>query len=106
MDELRRRHVVKAAIAYLVAGWLILQVTDVVSGVIGLPEWTMKLVGFLFALGLPIVLLFSWIFEITPEGLKREKDIAVDDSPRQYAGRRLNLAIALFLGGIGESENA
>ncbi len=53
MDELRRRHVVKAAIAYLVAGWLILQVTDVVSGVIGLPEWTMKLVGFLFALGLP-----------------------------------------------------
>lgn len=97
MDELRRRHVVKAAIAYLVAGWLILQVTDVVSGVIGLPEWTMKLVGFLFALGLPIVLLFSWIFEITPEGLKREKDIAVDDSTRQYAGRRLNLAIALLM---------
>jgi adenylate cyclase len=96
MDELRRRHVFKVAIAYLVAGWLVLQVTDVVAGVIGLPDWTLKLVGFLFALGLPVVLLFSWIFEITPEGLKREKDLAADDSARQHAGRRLNLAMALL----------
>ncbi len=97
MDELRRRNVFKVAIAYLVAGWLILQVTDVVAGVIGLPDWTLKLVGFLFALGFPVVLLFSWIFEITPEGLKREKDLAGDDSTRQHAGRRLNLAIALLM---------
>ena len=97
MDELRRRHVFKVAIAYLVAGWLVLQVTDVVAGVIGLPDWTLKLVGFLFALGLPVVLLFSWIFEITPEGLKREKDLAADDAARQHSGRRLNLAIALLM---------
>lgn len=97
MDELRRRHVFKVAIAYLVAGWLVLQVTDVVAGVIGLPDWTLKLVGFLFALGLPVVLLFSWVFEITPEGLKREKDLGEDEAARQHAGRRLNLAIALLM---------
>lgn len=97
MDELRRRHVFKVAIAYLVAGWLVLQVTDVLAGLIGLPDWTLKLVGFLVALGLPVVLLFSWVFEITPEGLKREKDLAGDEGARQHAGRRLNLAIALLM---------
>lgn len=94
IDELKRRDVIRVAVAYLVAGWLILQVTDVAAGVLGLPDWTMRLVGFLIMLGLPLVLLFTWIYEITPEGLKKEKDLVRDESAARLSRGRLNLVIA------------
>jgi len=94
ISELKRRNVFRVAVAYLVAGWLLLQVTDLVAGLLGLPDWTMRLVGFLIVLGLPLVLLFSWIYELTPEGLKKEKDLPPDTPGTLHAGRRLNLVIA------------
>ncbi|MDH3932729.1 MAG: hypothetical protein OET16_10955, partial [Chromatiales bacterium] len=63
LTELKRRNVVRAAALYAVGSWLILQVVDVTDGVLGLPEWTMRLVAFLLALGFPLAVIFSWIYE-------------------------------------------
>ena len=73
--ELKRRNVFRVAIAYLVAGWLVLQVAELVLSGIGAPDWVMKTLLLLGLLGFPIVLIFSWVYELTPEGVKREKDV-------------------------------
>ncbi len=63
-SELKRRNVVRVAITYLLAAWLILQVTDVLNGLLGLPPWVGRVVIGLLALGLPAMLLFSWVYEL------------------------------------------
>ena len=74
-EELKRRNVIRVAVAYLISGWLVLQVADVVVDSVGAPDWVMKVLLLLGLLGLPIVLVFSWVYELTPEGVKREKDV-------------------------------
>ena len=71
--ELKRRNVFRVAILYGVSGWLVLQVGDVLFDLLGVPEWGLKLVFGILLLGLPFVLFFSWAYEMTPEGIKREK---------------------------------
>jgi TolB-like protein/Flp pilus assembly protein TadD len=100
--ELQRRNVVKVAVLYLVASWLILQVADVLFLNLGAPEWT-----FGFVLGLLILfffpaLIFAWVYEMTPEGLKRESEVDRSRSITQQSGRRLNLVtIAIVMIGAG-----
>jgi hypothetical protein len=76
-SELKRRNVFRVAIAYVITAWLILQVGDVVLGNISAPGWVFQVILLLLALGLPIALLFAWAFELTPEGIKREKTLTV-----------------------------
>ena len=66
--ELKRRNVVKVAFAYAIAGWLILQLTDVLQPLLTLPEWVGRMVFFLLLIGFPIALIFAWAFELTPDG--------------------------------------
>jgi hypothetical protein len=73
--ELKRRNVVRVGIAYTVATWLLIQVTDTVFPRIGLPDSAVTLVIALLAIGFIPALIFAWAFEMTPEGIKREKDI-------------------------------
>jgi TolB-like protein/Flp pilus assembly protein TadD len=100
--ELQRRNVVKVAVLYVVASWLILQVADVLFLNLGAPEWT-----FGFVLGLLILfffpaLIFAWVYEMTPEGLKRESEIDRSRSITEQTGRRLNLVtIAIVMIGAG-----
>jgi TolB-like protein len=100
--ELQRRNVVKVAVLYVVASWLILQVADVLFLNLGAPEWT-----FGFVLGLLILfffpaLIFAWVFEMTPEGLKRQSEVDQSRSITQQTGRRLNLVtIAIVMTGAG-----
>ena len=75
ISELKRRNVFRVALLYLVAGWVILQVAELLTGVLRLPDWTSRLVLSLLILGLPIALIFSWVYELTPEGLKREHEV-------------------------------
>ena len=89
-DELKRRNVFRVAIAYLVAAWLVLQVADLVLENIGAPEWVMQVLILLFALGFPLALVFSWAYELTPEGLKREKDVERSASVTPQTGKKLN----------------
>jgi len=91
--ELRRRNVIRVGALYGVAGWLLLQVADVLFGVLGLPDWSLRLVFGLLLLGLPLVLIFSWAFEMTPEGIKRERDVIRDDSITTHTGRKIDRLI-------------
>ncbi len=71
-SELRRRNVYRVAALYVISSWLLLQVADVLTSILTLPEWTGKLVLLLLLLGFPIALILAWAFELTPEGIKRE----------------------------------
>jgi adenylate cyclase len=72
--ELKRRNVFRVAAAYAVIGWLLIEVSDTVFPRLGLPEWTVTFVIVLLMLGFPLALLLSWVYEITPDGLRREQD--------------------------------
>ncbi|MDH3401393.1 MAG: hypothetical protein OEM03_10575, partial [Chromatiales bacterium] len=73
--ELGRRNVVRMGALYAVGGWLTLQVADVLFGALSLPEWSLRMVLGMLILGFPVVLIFAWVYEMTPEGLKRESDV-------------------------------
>ncbi|MEJ2521758.1 MAG: hypothetical protein P8080_02575, partial [Gammaproteobacteria bacterium] len=95
--ELKRRNVIRVAVLYVVAAWLLLQVADVGMSVLDLPTWTGKLVFLLLALGFPIALIFSWIYELTPEGIKRESLVNRSASIAPETGRRLNFVTGILV---------
>lgn len=92
-NELKRRNVFRVAFAYIVTAWLLIQVADVVLDNIESPPWVFQVILLLTALGMPISIIFAWAFEITPEGLKKEKDVIRDDSITDVTGRKLDFAI-------------
>ncbi|MGB5621568.1 MAG: hypothetical protein WBN65_03660 [Gammaproteobacteria bacterium] len=95
-EELKRRNVFKVALLYLVAAWLILQVADVLFDALELPASWLRLVLALLVLGFPLAVIFSWVFEMTPEGLKRERDM---DRTTGVSAKttRINILIAVLL---------
>ena len=88
-SELKRRNVYKAAVAYIVVSWLLLQAASILLPTFDAPSWVMKAFVVFLVLGFAPVLIFSWLFEITPEGIKRESEIAADRSISQQTGRKL-----------------
>ena len=96
-SELKRRNVIRVALLYAVASWLILQVADVGISLLGLPDWTGRFVFLLLVIGFPLVVVFSWAYELTPEGLKREKDVERDSSITHETARKLNTAVIVLL---------
>ncbi|MGD8773511.1 MAG: tetratricopeptide repeat protein [Gammaproteobacteria bacterium] len=97
IEELKRRNVAKVAVLYIVFAWLLLQVTDVLSSLLPVPEWTGSLVFVLLVIGFPAVLTFSWIYELTPEGIKREKEVDRTQSITGETGRKINVLIIVLL---------
>ena len=100
--ELQRRNVFRATLAYLIAAWVVLQISQLVLEAIEAPTWVIKVFLLVFALGLPLTLLFSWAYEITPEGIKREKDVNRSQSVTRETGKKLDqvtiaLVVALLL---------
>jgi serine/threonine-protein kinase len=87
--ELKRRNVYKVAVAYLVASWLLIQIATQVFPFFEIPTWAVRLVVLLLILGFPAALIFSWAFEITPEGIKRESEIGPGKSITRKTGRKL-----------------
>jgi len=97
VTELKRRNVFKVAIVYAVVGWLMVQMADVMTESFGTPDWVMKtFIGFLF-LGFPVAVVFAWAFEITPEGIKKEKDVDRSKSITGETGQKLNYTIISLL---------
>jgi len=90
VEELKRRNVIRVGIAYLVAGWVVLQIADLVLENIGAPDWAMQALMLVLALGFPVVLLFSWAFELTPEGIKRERDVPRGESITRHTAHKLD----------------
>lgn len=97
VSELRRRNVFRMAVLYVVAAWLIMQVAEVVIGLAGLPEWFGKAILALLAIGFPISLIFSWFYEITPEGLSLEKNVETAESITHVTGRRMDFIVIALL---------
>jgi adenylate cyclase len=96
-EKLKQRNVVRVALLYLVACWLILEPTHVVFHMLEVPAWANRLVLILMAIGLPAVMLLAWAFEITPEGLKPTVEVDPKKSIRSLTGRRLDRATIVVL---------
>ena len=97
LAEIKRRNVAKVAVLYLIASWLLLQVTDVLASLLPVPDWAGSLVVMLLLLGFVPVLIFSWVYEMTPEGLMKEKDIDRSQSVTPETGRKINVLIIVLL---------
>ena len=91
--ELKRRNVYKVGVAYLVLAWVVIQVTSIAVPAMLLPEWVNSTVFLFGAIGFPFALFFAWEFELTPDGVKRESDIAPEDSIVAHTGRKLDFII-------------
>lgn len=91
--ELRRRNVVRVGIAYAIVAWIALQVIDFALEIISAPHWILQLCAVLAAIGLPGVLIFAWVYEMTPEGLKRETEVDRSKSIAPVTGRKLDRVI-------------
>ena len=100
--ELKRRNVVRVGVAYAVVAWIVAQVSQFMFESFGAPAWVLQVLVALLVLGLPIALVFSWAYELTPDGLRREKDIDRSQSITRTTGQRLNVIIVgtLVLGVI------
>ena len=93
VTELRRRNVFRVAIAYAVVAWLVAQVAELALDSFGSPDWVIKTLLLFLALGLPFAIIFAWAFELTPEGVKREKDVDRSQSITNQTGQKLNTVI-------------
>jgi len=101
-EELKRRNVIRVVVLYIVVGWLLMQVADVLFPAMELPNWTIRLVFAMLAIGFPAAIIFSWAFEITPEGVKREKDIDRSKSVARFTGRKLDyITIGVVVAAVG-----
>ncbi len=92
-DELKRRNVFKVGIAYIVVAWLLLQVADVILNNIEAPGWVFHTILLVLALGFPLISLFAWAFEMTPDGLKREHEVDRSQSITTNTGRKLDFVV-------------
>lgn len=100
-EELKRRNVFRVSVAYIVAAWVFLQVADLVLDAINAPDWVLQVLLLLAALGFIAAVIVAWAYEVTPEGIKREKDVTRDASITQQTAHKLNrLTIALVITGI------
>lgn len=92
-NELKRRNVIKVAIAYIIIAWLLMQIGDTLSPALLLPGWTNSALAFFLILGFPLALFFAWAYELTPEGIKKEKDVDRSESITFATSRKLDFFI-------------
>src|SRR5437763_12235912 len=95
--ELKRRNVIRFAGLYLVGAWLLVQVAGTVLPMFGAPDWLPRTIVILLAIGFVPALIFSWVFELTPQGLKRDAEVAPEQSIAPQTARRMNRMIIAVL---------
>src|SRR5947209_20355298 len=95
--ELKRRNVIRFAGLYLVGAWLVTQVSSTVLPMFGAPDWLPRSIVILLAIAFVPALIFSWVFELTQQGLKRDEDVPRDQSIAPQTGRRMNYTIFAVL---------
>ena len=97
-NELKRRNVFRVAIAYLAGAWLLVEVAGTLFPAFGIPDWGVRFVVIVVALGFLPALIISWAYEMTPQGLKREKDVVHDASITHVTAKRLDgITIAMIV---------
>jgi len=95
--ELKRRNVFRVGIVYALVAWVLLQMGEIVFGFLEVPNWAGKLLIVFLALGFPVALILAWAFELTPEGLTREKNVDRSATATRHAGRKLDFIIIVIL---------
>lgn len=96
-SELKRRNVLRVAIGYLAAAWLLIQIVETLFPVFELSDASIRLVVILLVIGFPIVVILAWVYEWTPEGVMLERDIDRSASATHHTGKRLDRAIIVVL---------
>jgi len=97
IEELKRRNVIKASLAYLVIAWVLLQVFQFLLPMLGAPEWLLPTLTLILAIGLPIWIIISWIYEITPKGIEKTAKDSGSELVTQATNKRLNVFIIVSL---------
>jgi adenylate cyclase len=95
--ELKRRNVFRLAIAYLAVSWLLIQIVETIFPVFGLSDALVRIIVIVLAIGFPIVLILAWLYELTPDGLKLDKDVDRSNVQEHYTGKKLDRAIMVVL---------
>lgn len=98
--ELQRRNVIRVAVTYLVAAWVLVQVMELATDAFAAPEWVLKIFIVLLAIGFVPMVIFSWVYELTPAGLKRESEVTPEESVTAHTAKRLNIAVIVLLGAV------
>src|SRR5512140_3209719 len=93
LAELERRNVIRVAGLYLVGAWLVTQVASTVLPMFGAPEWLPRTIVVLLAIGFVPVMIFSWVYELTPQGFRRDADVSPDESIAPQTARRIDRMI-------------
>jgi len=93
LSELRRRNVVRIAIAYAIVGWLVFQMGEVLFPAFDAPDWVFKTVILLVVIGFPFVIIAAWAFELTPDGVKKTREVDISSSVTASTGRKLDFVI-------------
>jgi len=96
-EELKRRNVFRVGIAYAVTAWVLIQALDIFLPTFEAPTWVMKVISAVLIAGFPLVLIFAWAYELTPEGVRREKDVDKSLSISSRTGKKLNHAIMVLM---------
>lgn len=97
LQELKRRNVFKVAAAYVIVGWLIMQAGEVMGPALRLPDWINSALAFFLILGFPLAMFFAWAYEMTPEGIMKDKGVDQDQSIANATGVILNRTIIIAL---------
>ena len=99
--ELKRRNVFRVAAAYLVVGWLLTEVLTTILPTLGAPDWISRAIILIFAFGFIPTVILSWVYELTPQGIKREHEVVRDESITRNTGQRLEyVTITAIVAGI------
>jgi len=96
-EELKRRNVFRVGVAYVVGAWVVLQIVDFVLDAIAAPNWIVQACILVAIVGLPVVLVVAWVFELTPEGIKRDSEVDRTESIATGTGRKMDRVIIGFL---------
>ncbi len=101
LAELKRRNVIRMAGLYLVAAWLIVQIAETLLPAFDVPGWVLRAIIILLAIGFVPALIFSWVFELTPEGIRRDAEVDRSSGAPVHTARKLDIAVIVLLLGIG-----
>ena len=93
IEELKRRNVIKSAVAYLVVAWILQQVFTNLLPLVDAPDWILKTITLILIIGLPVWIVISWIYELTPQGIEKTTKDSESDLVAQATNKRLNVFI-------------
>ena len=96
-EELKRRNVIKSTIAYLVVAWILLQVFTTLLPIVDAPDWILKILTLIMAIGLPVWIIISWIYNISPQGIEKTTEASDEQLNKEITNKRLNVFIIVSL---------